>query len=147
MRIRTAVSVGLSAALVAGAFSPAAAGHKSKAKPKPIKKTYTATAFPPDPTPFIGDPCTPNIPGARHSHQFKVPAAGRLKVDIDKFTGDWALGLRDAAGEQIAFSDGATPETDEAMDVKFKKGQMVTIDACNFAGGPTAEVTYVFTYA
>lgn len=144
MRIRTAAVTSLVAVAAAGTLAPAMA---APAKPKPITKTYTATAPTPDPTPIAGDVCTPALATARHSEPFKVPAAGRLKVTIE-FTGDWALGLRDKkSGSQIASSDGATPETPESMDVKFKRATEVFIDACNFAGGPTATVTYTFTYA
>ena len=143
MRLRTATVTALVAVAAAGTLAPAVAAPK----PKPITKTYTATAPTPDPTPALGDICTPTLETARHSEPFKVPAAGRLKVDIE-FTGDWALGLRDSkSGSQIASSDGATPETPESMDVKFKRPGEVFIDACNFAGGPTAVVTYTFTYA
>jgi hypothetical protein len=145
MRLRTAAITSLVAVAAAGTLTPALAAPK--AKPKPITKTYTATAPTPDPTPILGDICTPTLPSARHSEPFKVPAAGRLKVDIE-FTGDWALGLRDKkSGSQIASSDGADPFADESMDVKFKRPTEIFIDACNFAGGSTATVTYTFTYA
>lgn len=144
MRLRTVAITSLLAVVAAGSLAPAVAGPS---KPKPITKTYTATALTPDPTPIAGDICTPALPTARHSEPFKVPAAGRLKVDIE-FTGDWALGLRDAkSGAQLASSDGGSPLDDEVMQVKFKKATEVLIDACNFAGGPTATVTYTFTYA
>lgn len=76
-----------------------------------------------------------------------MPAAGRLKVDIE-FVGDWALAMRDKKkGTRLAESDGASPETPESMDVKFKRATEVFIDSCNFAGGPTAKGSYVFTPA
>lgn len=144
MRIRTAAVTSLVAVAAAGTLAPAMA---APAKPKPITKTYTATAPTPDPTPIAGDVCTPALATARHSEPFKVPAAGRLKVDIE-FVGDWALAMRDSKkGTRLAESDGASPETPESMDVKFKRATEVFIDACNFAGGPTATVTYTFTYA
>lgn len=145
MRLRTAAVTALVAVAAAGTLAPASAGPKPK--PKPITKTYEVGPLMADPTPILGDVCTPTIEQARHAEPFKVPAAGRLKVTIE-FTGDWALGMRDKKkGTQIASSDGATPETPESMDVKFKKPTEIFIDACNFAGAPTATVTYTFTYA
>jgi hypothetical protein len=32
------------------------------------------------------------------------------------------------------------------MEVRFKKPTTVTIVACNWSGGPTANVKYTFTY-
>ena len=116
------------------------------AKPKPITVTYEVGPLTPDPTPIaLGENCAPATPTAIDAREIKIPAAGTLKVDID-FVGDWALGLRDAKGARLADSDGGTPETDEFMQVKFKKATTATIEACNFAGAPTATVTYTFTY-
>ena len=142
MRLRTAAITSLVAVAAAGTLAPAVAAPNKK----PITKTYTVGPLTPDPTPIAGDICDPINPNARHSEPFKVPGAGRLKVDID-FTGDWALAMRDAKKDtRLAESDGGTPETDESMDVKFKKPTEVFIDACNFAGAPTATVTYTFTW-
>ena len=142
MRVRTATTTALVAVVAAGALSPALAGPT----PKPIKKTYTASATP-DPTPIaLSEPCQPAIPSARHSTPFKVPAAGTLAITI-KMEGDWALGLRTKSGSTLAASDGPGPTDAEAIQHKFKKATEVLIDACNFAGAPTAAVTYVFTYA
>jgi hypothetical protein len=142
MRLRTAAITSLIAVAAAGTLTPALAAPAKK----PITKTYSVGPLTPDPTPILGDICDPVSPTARHSEPFKVPAAGRLKVDI-KFTGDWALALRDKKGARLAESDGASPETPESMDVKFKKATEVLIDSCNFAGAPTASVTYTFTFA
>ena len=144
MRLRTVAVTSLVAVAAAGSLAPAVAGPKPK--PKPITKTYEVGPLTPDPTPIAGDICDPATPSARHSEPFKVPAAGRLKVDID-FVGDWALAMRDSKkGTRLAESDGTSPETDESMDVKFKRATEILIDSCNFAGGPTATVTYTFTY-
>lgn len=141
MRLRTAAITSLVAVAAAGTFTPALAGPT----PKPITKTYTASATP-DPTPIAGEVCQPTIPSARHTTPFKVPAAGTLAITI-KMDLDWALGLRTKSGSTLASSDGPNPTDAESIQVKFKKAQDVLIDACNFAGGPTAQVTYTFTYA
>ena len=143
MRLRTVAVTSLVAVAAAGTLSPALAGPAKK----PITKTYEVGPLTPDPTPIAGDICDPVTPTARHSEPFKVPAAGRLKVDIE-FVGDWALAMRDSKkGTRLAESDGASPETPESMDVKFKRATEVFIDSCNFAGAPTATVTYTFTFA
>ena len=143
MRIRTAAAASLALVVATGALVPAVAAPP---KPKPIKGSYGVGPLTPDPTPIaLGEVCAPATPSAIDKRQLKIPAAGTLKVDLD-FTGDWALGLRDAKGARLAESDGGTPETDESMQVKFKKATTVTIEACNFAGAPTATVSYLFTY-
>ena len=142
MRLRTVAITSLVAVAAAGSFVPATAAPK-----KPITKTYEVGPLTPDPTPIaLGEICAPATPTAIDAESFKVPGPGKLKVDID-FVGDWALGMRDAKGNRLAESDGGTPETDESMQVKFKKAGDVVIEACNFAGAPTATVTLVFTPA
>lgn len=142
MRLRTAAITSLVAVAAAGStLAPVSAA------PKPVVTKYQVGPLTPDPTPIaLGEICAPATPSAIDAREYKVPAAGRLKVDID-FVGDWALGLRDAKGKRLAESDGSSPETDETMDVKFKKAGTVVVEACNFAGGPTATVTLTFTPA
>lgn len=139
MRLRTAAVTSLMAVAAVGALTPATAA------PKPITKTYTASATP-DPTASgVQGTCNPVTPSARHTTPFKVPAAGTLSITI-KMDLDWALGLRTKSGSTLAASDGPGPTDAEAIQMKFKKATEVLIDACNFAGGPTAQVTYTFTY-
>ena len=141
MRLRTVAVTSLVAVAAAGALAPAVAA------PKPVVTKYEVGPLSPDPTPIaLGEICAPTLPSAIDATEYKVPSAGRLKVEID-FVGDWALGMRDAKGKRLAESDGTTPETPESMDVKFKKAGTVTIEACNFAGGPNATVTLTFTPA
>lgn len=141
MRLRTAAVSSLVVVTAAGAaLAPAAANQK------PITKTYTATAPTPDPSPVAGDICDPALPSAKHEEKFTVPAAGTLKVTA-KHELDWALALLDGSGKRLAESDSGDPVAQESMQVKFKKKTDVVIRACNFAGPPTAEITYVFTFA
>lgn len=148
MRIRTALAASLSVAVAAGALTPAVAAPK----PKPVKKTYTATAFPPDPSHIaVTDGiCNTTNPASQHNEDFKVPFAGTLVVDMTGFQGDWdlALYLGDALVASSAQSIEQSPDTPEKMTVKLKKvGKTYSIRACNFAGGPTAEISYVHTPA
>ena len=142
MRLRTVAVTSVVAVAAAGSLAPAVAAPK----PKPIKKIYTVGPLTPDPTPIAGDICDPATPTGRHSEPFKVPATGRLKVDID-FTGDWALGMREKKkGTRLSESDSGDPTADESMAVTFKRATEILIDACNFAGSPRATVTYTFTF-
>ena len=142
MRYRSAAAASLAAVVAAGTFAPALAGPT----PKPITKEYTATAPTPDPTPVAGDICDPAVPTAKHEEKFTVPAAGTLKVTMAAEL-DWALALLDAKGKRLADSDGGLPTDVESMQVKFKRKTDVVIRSCNFAGGPTAAMKLVFTYA
>jgi hypothetical protein len=118
------------------------------AGPKTISEKYTATAMFPDPTNQTGQgygTCAQNVPGSFDAHQFKIPAAGSLHVDVSNFHGDWDLLIMDSDKSEIGGS-GNDPETAESTDVTFRKAQTVTIVACNFAGTPTADVAAVFTF-
>jgi hypothetical protein len=134
------------------AVSLGATASAAPKKPKPVKKTYTATAPTPDPTPVTGQTggnCHPTLDSAKHEEPFTIPFPGTLKVDITGFQGDWAGALIDADGESIADNDQDITEpidTPVQMMVTFKKkGEKILIRACNFSGGPTATVSYVFT--
>lgn len=140
MRIRTAAATSLLAVVAAGSLAPAVAGPAAK----PVKKTYTATAPTPDPSPVAGDICDPVLPGAKHEEKFTVPAAGTLKVTMVQEL-DWALALLDGTGKRLAESDGGSPTDAESMQVKFKKKTDVVIRSCNFAGTATSQITLTYT--
>jgi hypothetical protein len=148
MRTRTVLAASLAVTLAAGAFSPALAGPK----PKPVSKSYTATAFPPDPshTAITTGICNTTNPTSQHNEPFTVPFVGVLVVDLKGFQGDWDLALYN--GSQLVAQSAqdltADPQTPEKITIKLKKvGQKLSIRACNFAGGPTATVSYVHTPA
>lgn len=147
MRLRTAAITSLVAVAAAGSFAPALAA------PKPVTKTYTATAGTADPTPALGtatgaEVCEPMNAAAKFSEPFKVPYAGTLKVDMTGFVGDWDMAVFQG-DKQLAFSaqDVSDPvDRPEAVTLKLKKaGTTIEIRSCNFAGGPTAKMAYVFT--
>jgi hypothetical protein len=122
MRLRTVTVAALVAVAAAGTLSPALAA------PKTVKESYTATAPVPDPTP-------------------KMPFAGKLQVDLTGFQGDWALAVLNDKGEKIAEHDNSDLPLDAPSQVvlKVKKPTELIIRACNFAGGPTAQVDVVAT--
>jgi hypothetical protein len=143
--MRRTLPLALALLLAAGAATPSLAATKKK--PKPIKGSYQASATP-DPTstnPVDNNPCRPNLPGAKHSHKFTIPAAGTLHVELNNKL-DWSLAVRDADGEDEATSDGGLPTDKEMVDVPFKKKQKILIDACNFLGEDSVTVSYTFTY-
>lgn len=144
MRLRTVAVTSLVAVAAAGALTPALAA------PKTVKESYTATAPVPDPTPITGQTggiCSPVLPEAKHEQQFKMPFAGKLQVDLTGFQGDWALAVLNDKGEKIAEHDNSDLPLDAPSQVvlKVKKPAELVIRACNFAGGPTAQVDVVAT--
>ena len=147
MRTRTAVAASLTAVLAVGSLAPALA-----APPKPVTKSYVATAFPPDPShaAVTTGICNTTNPVSQHNEPFTVPFAGTLVVDMTGFQGDWDLALYNGTALVASSAQDLTadPQSPEKMTVKLKKaGQKLSIRACNFAGGPTANVKYVHTPA
>jgi hypothetical protein len=144
--IRRITTLGIASALIAGSFAaPGALGApkpKPKPKPKPITGSYQASALP---DPSATSACQPLLPTARFTREFKVPAAGRLLVELQN-TLDWAAAVRAADGTILGDADASSPEVKEAVEVTFKKAQKISIDACNFAGEPEITVKYTFTY-
>jgi hypothetical protein len=140
MRIRTALLAATVLVTGVGAVAPALA------KPKTTPTSYTAHAPTPDPTPVTGETggnCHPTHETAMDNHPFKVPAAGNITIDLTGFQGDWALGLFDSNGDEIATDDqdvSAPIDTPAHIEARFKKAETVTVRACNFSGGPTANV-------
>ena len=139
MRSRLVLAA-LPLAVVAVAVAP------SSAAPKPITKSYTAAANP-DPSPNADGACARSLVGGEHLEPFKVPAAGKLAVDMTAFQGDWDLCVFDKAGKNLAASAGFVDTTKEAVSIKFKKPTEIVIVAQNLIGGPTASVKYVFTFS
>lgn len=135
--------------LVTSVGSTAAPGLAApKPKPKPIQQEVAFTDATPDLTGLRPDSdahCNGLVP-QEAPYVFKAPAAGKLEVSIDGFTGEWALELRDAAGKVLVETDVTTPER-ESLTVKLRKPASVSIRPCNLAGSPEAVISLVFTYA
>ncbi len=141
MRTRTALVVSLALVAAAGSLSPALAGSKT------VTKSYTATAATPGPSNVVLGVCHGDVPGSFFDEKFKAPFKGKLQVDQTGFVGDWDLGLfQDGAlvaqSAQAATDNPQTPEHIEGF--KLKPGEEVVIRSCNFSGGPTANLKYVF---
>jgi hypothetical protein len=147
MKTTAAVTLAV-VALGAASMSPAIGASK-----KTITKTYTATAAVPDPTNSAASDynvCPQRVPGSFQADEFKIPAAGTLQVEVSGYTGDWDALLMDSDKSEATSSGsgGYAPVAGgpEVMEMRFKKAQTVTIVACNWAGGPTANVKVTFTY-
>lgn len=131
-------------ATVAATAPPALAGPK----PKPIEQQVAYSDATPDLTglrPGSDAHCNGLLPQEK-PYEFKAPAAGRLKVGISGFTGEWALELRDADGRVLAEQDVTMPEREE-LTVKLRKPAVVSIRPCNLAGGANGTISLSFTYA
>ena len=141
---RTAALLAVTVAAV-GVAAPSALAAPKK---KPISKSYSINVPTPDPSNFAQQGysvCAQNVPQSFHIEEFKVPAAGTLQVDMSGFVGDHDLLLMDNGKEELAFS-GNTEIPNETVSVKFKKPTTVYIVGCNWAGGPTANMKYVFSF-
>ena len=144
---RTAASAVVLVVAATVATDVAHAKHK-----KPIEKTYTATAPAPDPTNFGPSArysvCEQTVPQSFHVEEFSAPEAGTIKAELSGYVGEWDFLMTDDKGREVA-SSGILDVTGapEKMTYKFKKSGTVNIIACNWAGGPTGTVKYVFTYA
>ena len=139
---RIPLAVLLTAALAATA-TPGAAVPK-----KPIEQQVPFTDATPDVTglhPASDAHCNGFVP-QEAPYAFKAPAAGKLKVSISGFTGEWALELRDEKGQVLAEQDVSSPEL-ESLTVKLRKPATVNIRPCNLAGTSQATIALLFTYS
>jgi hypothetical protein len=155
--MRKALSLGLVAVVAAGAFAPAVAAPK---KPKPMTGSFAATGLPvpasgEDPTDTASSCSNSALEGISiTSRTIKTAGAGTLAVQLSGFIGDWDITILDANGDTVAAGDNAsaagtamsTGEIVERASVKYKKASTIKISVCNFAGGPTAEAKYTYTY-
>ena len=144
--IAVALAAGLATAVVSG---PAIAG---KGKTKTVHKTFSAG--PHAPAPILGDAepngCFNSVDGVNKTTiNYKTPGTGTLSVKLMNFEGDWDLFVADSKGNVLAASDasqltGDAPE--ENISLPLGKKQSISIVACNWAGGPTAEGHYTYKY-
>jgi hypothetical protein len=132
---------------------------QAEAKPKkpPITKSYDVTAAP-LPMPAQGaNYCVDHKDGVqKHRETLTVTGPGLLVLTISNTQGDWDSAVLDSKGNPLQASDGTstgdpnatnTGDLVDTLKYKNKKAQTLTIDVCNFAGGPKASVKYTFTYS
>jgi hypothetical protein len=145
----------LLATLVAAGAVAVTAGPASAA-PKVIKDSYAVSA--PVPFPVMEDQpptmygCIDGQEGlSKVSKEYTLPAAGTMKVEV-AYTGDWDLYVLDSAKGTILAAAETTetgntgPSTEKITWKKGKKGQKVTVVACNWMGLKDGTVTYSYTY-
>jgi hypothetical protein len=156
--MRRPVTAAIALVTCAAFVAMPAEAAKKKAKPKPIKGSYTLNLNP-DPTgeggSLVGPGCSGLIAQSQDKRPFKIPAKGTFVVTLTspdpildatgQAVADWDLYLLDGEGYEVGASHTAT--ANEEITVKFTKAQRATIWACNLIGQPEAKVTYTFTYA
>ena len=141
---RTAALLALTCATVAIAAPSALA-----APAKTFSKTYETTTPMPDPSNYADanySVCPQRVPGSFFDETVKIPAKGLLHVELTGYNGDYDLLLMDADKEELAYSGQTAVQGEpEIVDVSFKKAATVHIVNCNWAGAPTAKVSYTYT--
>ena len=126
------------------------AGSVSGAAPKPAPKkesgSFDAVALPyPNGSYDDGSGCFyAPAPVHRFSHALESPFTGTLDVYIPQLTGDWDLFILDEKGEVITESSGSQGEPEHTTN-RVKKGDAITVVACNWLGEPQVRVDYEFT--
>jgi len=110
--------------------------------------TIQVTDATPDPTGGgIGDPptgiCGGKLP-AEKGAPVKFPSAGKIKMELSGFQGDWGLALRDDKGKLIAGDDQNPPAT-EVVSTKIKKAGTYALQGCNLGGTSLATIKWTFT--
>lgn len=152
---RRHTAVALAGLAIAALALPAAA-----APPKPITESYSLELAP-VPLPLVGGAPTATscmLHELEGIHQdtrvIKPKGKGTLEVKVTNFSMDWDITLLDADGAVLGSGTGSvTGETTplekptETLKMKFKKNpKELQLAICNFAGSPTADVTYTFKH-
>ena len=148
--IALVAAVGLVASIGA---APALAGKK----PVKVHESFGATLAPFPKLAAWGDPAGLTKPGCTAGQQdvhwtaveFTAPGNGNLRVYMESFQGDHDLYVFDgdtplyrSEGSQYDMTDG--PE--EEIIAPLKKGQKVTLVACNWLGHPDVIAHYEGTF-
>ena len=150
--MRKVIALLIGSALVAMMASSAVA-----AKPKKVHETFGATLlpFPKDeqwaPAGFTKPGCTSGEEGVHWvAQEFTAPGKGNLRVWMEGFTGDHDvyLYISDTVflrGDQAQVGTTMAPPEEE-INFVMKKGQTVTMVACNWAGQPDVLAHYEGTF-
>lgn len=148
--MRKAITTILALGLVAAAFSAAPALAKKK-KTVTVHEEFSAGPHAPMPSGLDGstEGCLESTDGVNKTTvEFTTPGKGIITVTLEAFEGDWDLYLLQdgnlLAGSSSSQLEGAPAEEKIMMNLGAKKA--VSIVACNWAGGPTAEGMYMYKY-
>ncbi len=132
----------VAAALVAPA-PPAAADQR-----KPLKGTFVASQVP-IASYMAADRCDLAVGGVAH-FPFKAPEEGLFEASVDDLKGDWDLWVIDAEGEYVTGSwNSQNPVGEwpgEYLSTPLKKGDRITLIACNFDGEPEITIDWRFSF-
>jgi len=134
--------------IAVGSFAPAVA----KTKPKPIKGTWSYTDATPDPTVTANSDASshchgnlPSLPTDVNSHTLKIKGPGTLTV-VGHNQLDWAMEVRDKAGNVLAGSDSTSPTGAEGTVVGLTRAGTYSVVYCSAEGEPTITASYKFVY-
>lgn len=134
--------------LVVSAVAVAPLASSALAKDKSKKGSFQAQALPyPGPDNGCNDPTAPSGFGPV-VEMFKAPANGQITVTMTEFDGDWDLFLNDADGGMLVSSTQSQLQAsaaEEEVSIIVGKGMEVQMVPCNWVGGPSATVNWVFT--
>ena len=158
MSIRKSIPAALCLVVAAGSLAPALA---APAKPKPITGKYALELLP-VPVPLVGQSPEPanscvadQLEGiSTDTREIKVAGPGVLDVKVTKFSGDWDITVRSGAtvlgigaGTTTGDPSGLGTDNTETIAIKVRKAGVLKLGVCNFLGGPTANVEFVFKYS
>lgn len=139
-------------AVLALALLLGAPAEGAKRKKKPVRGSFVLRALPyPVASMASGtpqkQPCVQGVYFGTAALDFKAPYRGALTARSEGFVGDWDLfllrGTRievGSTGDQLA---GGAP-AEERVFIVLGRGEIITIQACNWLGAPEAEVSYEF---
>lgn len=148
----------LIAAVAAGTLVLSMGSVASAGKPKKVHGSFGATLLPFPKLAAWGDPLGLTDPGCAAgqenihwvAEEFKSPGKGTLRVYMEGFTGDHDLyAVIDdvyvkSENAQVGSADPAPAE--EEINLPLKKGQKVTLIACNWLGEFEVEAHYEGTF-
>lgn len=149
--MRKLVAIVAAAGLLASiGAAPAVAGKK----PVKVHESFGATLAPFPKLAAWGDPAGLTKPGCTAGQEgvhwvgqeVTAPGKGTLRFYAEGFTGDWDLYVFQgdvviASSEHAQAGQELAPPEEEAL-VPLKKGQTVTLVACNWLGDPNVEAHY-----
>ena len=151
--MRRIIALALAAAAVSALFAgPAVAG---KPKGKHVSGSFGATLAPFPKLAAVGDNLGMTKPGCTAGEEgvnwvgeeFTSPGKGTLRFYAEGFTGDWDLYIFQgdlvvgAGGDQAQVGAELAPPEEEVL-LPMKKGQTVTLVACNWFGDPNVTASY-----
>lgn len=138
--------------------APALAGKKKAIK---VHDSFGATLVPFPKLAAVGDPVGLTKPGCTAgqqdvnwvAHEFTAPGKGNLRVYMEGFTGDHDLyvfvddvPLYKSEGAQVPVGSTEVAPAEEEITAPLKKGQTVSLVACNWLGQPDVLAHYEGTF-